>query len=400
MLAYYVDILDTITGGKLGSMITNATEITFTKRLDRAGSFSMTLPSNADITNLTPRKLVSVNWITSTGVTEIGRGVVDRIEPSFDGNSLTWHISGDDILRELAWVSPGFTSLWNGVNGPCSHATAVSTVAAFAPTWTFTADGTPSTDSVYYKGKGDSVLSICGEIARQCNNHFYLDSYGRVIKFISTFGANSVVAVAPGRTSVPNSSVLFIADIEEVRDSYDLITRIYPYGEDAGGGAYRTLLNATRAAPSGYTLSTGSNYIKRDAAETAYGVISRYVQYPEIKRIGGSGLDDQAVSNALFDVALQELQQKSEISYSWRLHLIGSQNIIPVGTTIRVMYRKVINGQMVYNIDNNFNVLESTIRLVPGTPPQLVELVVSSVKRQPLSDGSWAVLAEKSRQFK
>lgn len=403
-LSYYIDLIDRATDGKLlDGPITNATEITYTRRIDRAGTFSATIPATEQIGEyLLNRQKVDVWWHTLAGSrSKVGRGIIDTIEPQFDGNSLVWQISGYDDLRELAWQSPGFTHVWNGVNGPCSHATALSLIAAYASGWTLTADPSPANNSVYYKGAAESTLTLLGEIANQCQNHFRVDAYDKEVVFFSDFDWYGLVATAPGNASVPNAGVMYISDLEEVRDSTDLITRIYPYGEDLGSGNYVRLNNCTRAAPSGYTLSTGSNYIQNDNAIAAYGTVSRYIQYNEIRRINNSFLDDQAVSNALYDVALRDLQQRSQIAKTWRLHLVGAfDDLITPGISIKVMYRKVINGQLVYNVDGLFNVLSTTIRLRPGSPPELISLDVSSVDRHPQSDGNWAVLSEKARQFR
>lgn len=406
MLRYFVDLLDVNSDGKLlPGPITTAQEISITRSLDRAGSFEIVIPSNTTLVQyLQPRQKVVIYRVTASGgVVEIGRGIIDRVEPDLQSNGLVWRIAGNDILRELAGMSPGFASLWNGVNGPCSHATAVSTVAGYASSWTFTADPAPPIGYMYYKGSGDSVLTLCQKIAEQARTHFRLEYGGvnpRTVKFLSAFDYSYIVARAPGQAAVPRSGVAYIADLEEIRDTGDLVTKLYPYGEDKGGGNYITLFNTTRSAPAGYTLNIGSNYIQNDGAITSYGTIVRYMQFSDIRRIGTSGLDDQAASDALFDVALRELQQRSQVAKSYRLKLVGAVDIVSVGSTIRVSYRKVIDGAVMYDLDSYFNVLESTIRLRPGNLPELVELVVSSVDRHPTSDASWAVLAERSRQFR
>ncbi len=407
MLRYYVDLLDVNTDGKLlGGPITTAQEMTFTSRLDQAGSFSIIVPSNtALVQQLQPRQKVVAYWMTPyNGAREMGRGIIDRVEPDLQNNSLVWRISGNDILRELAGISPGFLNLWNGVNGSCSHATAVSTIAPYAPDWDFTADPSPPIGYMYYKGSGDSMLTLCQKIAEQSRSHFRLEpgaTNPRSVEFLSTFDFSSVVATAPGASAVPQAGRAYIADFEEIRDSGDLITRIYPYGGDNGSGGYLTLFNTGRSAPAGYTLDNSvNNYIQNDVAIASYGTISRYVQFPDIRLIGTSFLDNVSASDALFDVALRELEQRSQVAKSYRLKLVGCVDILSVGTTIRVSYRKVINGSLVYTVDDYFSILESTISLRPGTPPETIELIVSSVDRHPTTDASWAVLAERQRMFR
>ena len=406
MLRYFVDLLDVNSDGKLlGGPISTAQEITFTRRLDRAGDFEIIVPSNTTLVQyLQPRQKVAVyRVVPGVGLRELGRGIIDRVEPDLQNNGLIWRISGNDILRELAGLSPGFINLWNGVNGPCSHATAVSTVAGYASAWSFTADPAPPIGYMYYKSSGDSVLTLLQKVAEQARTHFRLEYGGvnpRSVTFLSAFAYSYVVARAPGEQSVPASGVAYIADLQEVRDTGELITRIYPYGEDKGGGSYITLFNTTRSAPAGYTLNVGSNYIENNSAVSSYGTVVRHMQFADIRRIGTSPLDDQAVSDALFDVALRELQQRSQVAKSYRVQLVGTNDVINVGSTIRVSYRKVIDGTVVYNLDGYFYVLESTVRLRPGTIPEMVEMVISSVDRHPVTDASWAVLAERQRQFR
>ena len=406
MLRYYIDLLDA-TDAPVGlGPVTTATNITITKRLDRAGTISFDVPSTEpQLSYLIPRTKVIIWHLDGINdAQEMTRGVIDRVEPIIGNDGITWRISGDDILRVLTWTSPGFINL-QSAGSPISEATALSMLQSYMSGWTFTAAGTPTNDNVYYVTTGESILTLLGKVAEQTNDHFYnpLNS-ATTIKFISTFVDSGVRAISPGLRSVPETGICFITDLQEIRDSYDLITRIYPYGERTNPGTlpatYITLLNCNRSVPSGYTINQSANWIKNDNAETTYGTVVRYVQYSEIKALSGGAPDQQSASNALYDLAIRELRERDHINYTYQISLVGCSDLLYPGTTIRIVYRRVINGVVVMDIDDDFNILEVTTRLLPNQAAQTVALQISTAYRPPFSERDWVVNSEKNRQLK
>jgi len=90
-------------GTKYGPPILTATDWQSTRRLDRAGSFAFDMPAGdwrAQYLGL--KREVHAYAIVNDAVTEIGAGIIDRIE-TIAGDPPMLHISGDDLLRELTY---------------------------------------------------------------------------------------------------------------------------------------------------------------------------------------------------------------------------------------------------------------------------------------------------------
>lgn len=103
--------------------IRTATEWTSTRRLDRAGEFSFTMPASdprlvcSDGTNLLQHKRVVRCWAADEhGIREKGAGIIDTIEWTVDANGATMlTVAGSDLLRELANRTVGDLELFEAV---------------------------------------------------------------------------------------------------------------------------------------------------------------------------------------------------------------------------------------------------------------------------------------------
>ena len=119
----WIDVLDA-SGNKYGDgPITTATGWTSTRRLDRAGEFSFTMPASdprllcADGTALLQHKRVVRCWAADeNGIREKGAGIIDTIEWQVapDGGT-TLLVAGSDLLRELANRTVGDLELFEAV---------------------------------------------------------------------------------------------------------------------------------------------------------------------------------------------------------------------------------------------------------------------------------------------
>lgn len=172
-----------------------------------------------------------------------------------------------------------------------------------------------------------------------------------------------------------NEDICVITNLERVNDSYDLITRVYPYG--AGDGDARTTLDgATWTPPSGYSISTGTNYIKRDAGETSYGQIERYLQFKDIVN-----------PDTLAEAAYNWLRVMSYPLHVYRLEVAGLVGTINPGQTMRVIYHRWIDGYHAIDIDEDLIVLETTTR-IDERGARTVALEVSTLDRWALDDAA------------
>jgi len=100
--AMWIYITDS-SGSRYGPPILTATNWQSTRRLDRAGSFAFDMPAaDSRAAYLGLKREVHAYAIVNDAVTEIGAGIIDRIE-TIAGDPPMLHISGDDLLRELTY---------------------------------------------------------------------------------------------------------------------------------------------------------------------------------------------------------------------------------------------------------------------------------------------------------
>jgi hypothetical protein len=185
-----------------------------------------------------------------------------------------------------------------------------------------------------------------------------------------------------------DTNICLIESLEVVEDTYDLISRAVPYGAEVAGSAQIvTLNNASKAAPSGYTLDTANNYIKNDTAEATYGRIEAFMKFPDIKAQSGGAPDLQSASNMLFDAALHELQQRSSPAQFYRLRLAHSPSIISPFTTIQCIFRRVADGRLVTNINSTLYIMGATVE-INSEELRTTDLEVATVDRWADTDGA------------
>jgi hypothetical protein len=386
-LRFFVDVYSSA-GVKLGTgPLISARSWSNIARMDKAGEFS-TVCSAADpnAVYIAKKGILKCYTIESSGPVYIGAGIVDKIEVQLETDgSVSLNISGDNLLRELTYRSVKFLSLSSGA-AAISHAAAVTAIAAFAPAgWTFTADGSPPNANIYYRFAGELVLAAAVQVAVTGGTHFYM-SADRTITFISDFTDSGIRAIeTPFSPDVSETTTAYIEKVTILDDTYDLITRIYPYGEGEGSTAL-ALTNTTRSAPAGYTLSVGSNYIKKDSAESTYGIIERVVQYKDIKELGVTLSDQQAAANTLFDTAIAELGDKSSPARFYDLTLAYCPTVLHPTQTIRAILRRVFDGATLVSYDEVLNIIEVRTEITQERALRTTGLTVSTVQRWPDKD--------------
>lgn len=111
-MEYFVDILSGTT--KQGSgPLTAITDWTVTKRIDRAGSFSFTMPAEADAAGIVQAKRsCKIYARVGNAYQYVGGGVIDSITHvvNTDG-TVALRVAGDDELRELTYRTVGALAL-------------------------------------------------------------------------------------------------------------------------------------------------------------------------------------------------------------------------------------------------------------------------------------------------
>jgi len=382
-MEFWIDI-ETPAGNRLGDgPISTALYWDKTERLDRAGDFAFSMPLSDPRSALVVEKRVAHCWAAENGkVVDKGSGVIDQITVRTDADGRKFlDVSGGLIERELTYRSVGFLQLSDGNGGGVSNA--LAQIMSFAPPgWTISPDGYGSTISdIYAAFAGELILNALVKLAEHTGEHFRFD--GRSLVWLRKNLQNSGVrAVQDGE---PDATKVLIRSLERVKDSYELVTRIYPYG--AGNADARlTLATCTQTPPAGYALETNQNRLICNAAESAYGIIvERYLSWKDIGPVANTDLDLQAAANTLYQAAYEHLRRFSQPQQSYRLEIrsAGAQLLLP-GQTIRVVYQDWVDGYKEIDLDTDLVILEVTTRLDAGGQAA-IGLQVSTVDRWPTS---------------
>lgn len=365
--------------------IVSANQFSVTKRLDKAGEFAFAMPgSDEKASYIQAKRGISINAIpgnptNGSVLTYIGGGIIDSIskKPGDDG-TVTLAVSGSDPLRLLTRRTiVGAFQNHDAVD-------ALATLAAnYAPGWTFNPDPLwiISPVTIYMSFSGETVLACVIKIAEKLGAHVYL-SGRRTLQCQVTPDDSGIRAIQMAGS--PATETCAIMDLEEVSDSYDLVTRIIPYG--AGQGNARLTLAASNATPpAGYTLSTAQNYLSNNAAETEYGIAEQRVEFKDIAPLSNTDADMQAAANSLYESAKIWLDLNTVPHKAYRLKIAGCNQVLRPMQTIRVVYR----GDNL-ELNDDLLILESTVR---GDTNEVytTDLVVSNLARWPASDAGAVV---------
>lgn len=308
---------------------------------------------------------------------------------TIDGSTLYWIRM--DVTQTLDPVD--ITQIWLGVAVPTTLD--LSNIMAFAPSgWTLdTTDWYASTiNGSFYRFSDENVLEALIKTAEITGEHFRLGD-GREVEWMrKDLPASGVHAVAVGDPTGGAATVCYITDIEEVIESYELATRVY--GRGAGNGTEAIdFRDKTTADPANYTtgvesvVQTDSSteqfwYIESDLSVATYGRIEKFYDDKSITSADGFAAVDAVASDTIWQAALNWLQKHDQPQYFYRLGVVGLQEELKVGTTIRVQYRRVVEEdgvpQLSWDIDEDLIIIE-TVNRVGSAGAYTVGLTVSTV---------------------
>lgn len=390
VLNFWVDI-ENSSGTRFGAGPLRALNFRRHKPLSASGTYSFEVSAvDPNISTLIEKRVAICRYISSTGAIAVfGGGVIDKINRSInETGEMIYSVEGNDLTRELTYRSVGALQLRSGsagvTNGP-------NQIMALAPSgWTIT--GGTTITPVYAGFDGDPVLNALVRTGEHIGEHWRLGS-GRQVAWLgpaSGFAVSGVRAVQHVNDPVAAESLgnlAIITSLEEITDSADLITRVIPRGS-GNGNAVVTLAAATDAAPSGYTLSTSGNYLRRDASETAYGQIERVIDFKDLGPLSNTTLDVQNAANMLLQAAWQYLERYGVPGKFYTVGLAVVNQILEPGTTVHVVYRSLIDGAVIYDLDDVFNILSVDLEL-DNTGVYTTAIEISTIDRHPVTDASF-----------
>lgn len=385
--------LETSAGARLGpGPVATASRWQHVKRLDKAGTIAFDVPATDPrlaleaVTPLLAHKRVARCYGLRAGArVELGAGVVDEL--AVDPHERTLTASGNDLLDELATRTVGFLQLASG-SSPIAIASALASIMALAPAgWSIdTTTYTGSGATVYLEFAGESVLAALIKVAEHTGEHFRLGSGRQVVWLYQQQPASGIRAEkdADPVAAEGNAGICLITSLQRTSNSHDVCTRVYPYGS-GNADARITLAGTTRSAPAGYALDTTNNYLAHTANDTA-GRIDRHESFKDVAKVGADA-GAAGAADALFDAAYAYLRRHLEPQASYRLSVTKLDQVLEPGSTIRVVWRGVVDGTTWIAIDDDLVVLEATTA-IDDTGVRTVSLQVATVDRWPQTQTS------------
>jgi hypothetical protein len=247
--------------------------------------------------------------------------------------------------------------------------TALADVMAFAPAgWSLDAGlgYTATKAGVYLTMSGESVLTTLIRIAEHTGENF-TGGFGRNLIWLQDeqrdSGLRAVAHIDPiAAEDAPE--IVLISDLQAAPDgdASDIISRVYPFG---GGIAKMrpTLALTTKSAPAGYTLDTTNNYLKCDATETAYGRIEVVQAWSDIVAKDTSGTQKAEAADALFDRALEFLQEHATPLETYSANVLKLSRPLLPGYRVRVVYDEFVDGYHAVAVDAVLWVIDTTTEI-------------------------------------
>lgn len=315
--------------------------------------------------------------------------------------SITWtrpadwgRIAHDDNYLYWLRLNPSanltnvtFTDIDVTTKGPA--ATGLADIMGYAPAgWSLDAVNgyTTTGSSVMMTFSGETVLEALTRLAEQTGEHFRLGSGRKVVWRRSAQADSGIRAVraVDGMAIEGNDDVCLILDLRETRESYDQVTRIYPYGAGIGD-ARVTLAKATDGVPANYTLSTANNYVEYDYTLSSPNPgqrIERTMRWQDIAAPGVRDAQSEAAGNELLSVALEYLSRFRDMHKSYQVRVTKLEQALYPGDSVRVVYKEIRDGYTLVDLDADMTILEVTTD-VDRHGVRAARLVVATVDAWP-----------------
>jgi hypothetical protein len=397
---FWVDI-ENSGGARVGAGPLRASQFSPRSRLSASGDFTFIVSAaDPNLAALAEKRVAVCRYVDRNGdMQTFGSGVIDKVTRTIteDGNMVIT-VSGNALVRELSYRSVGSLDL-SGIGG-AGVLDAPDQIMAFAPAgWSI--DSGETATSVYAGFDGESVLHALTRVGEHIGEHWRLGT-GRNVEWLgpaSGFAPSGVRAVQHFNDPVSAETVgniALITSLEEESDAADLITRVIPRGS-GNGGVVLTLTPATDAAPSGFTLDLANNYVKRDDAEATYGRIERVLDYKEIGPISNTTPDVQAAANMLLQASVEHLRRYGSPQKFYRVGLANVNQVLLPGTSLHCVYRSLVDGHVVYDLDAEFIILEVESQ-ISELGIETTSVLISTIDRLPQSDSEF--LAQQAMQAK
>lgn len=404
MANFWVDI-ENGSGERMGAGPLRASYFRVTPKLSQSGEFGFGVsPADPNFDALAEKLVAVCRYADGT---EFGSGIIDSIKAEIDEHGvLSFVVSGNTIDRELTYRTVEDLKLsddnGNGIEyGP-------DLIMDYAPSgWDLGGEyggvvyverdgfsGWRHVDAitqndVYVGFDNETVLNALSRVGEHISEHWRLDAnrtitwLGPVSSFASS-GLRAVQHVNDPELAEAINEVCVISNMNELRDASGVVTRLIPRGS-GNGSVIADLAHATDSPPAGFTLDAANNVLINTVAEATYGRIDKAVDFKELGPLSNTTADIQNAANMILQASVAYLERHAEASKYYEIELANVNQILQVGTTLRVIYRKVIHGNVVFDVDEVLNIVAVT-RELDEHGAKTVSVQVSSTDRLAMSD--------------
>ncbi|NMC84286.1 MAG: hypothetical protein GYA58_03270 [Anaerolineaceae bacterium] len=391
MKNYWIDI-ENNNGVRFGAGPLRPSTFRISKLLSGSGEFEFEVSGlDPNIALLREKRTAICRYIDDDGtIRALGGGIIDQVSAQSIDGSLVYTVSGNDLCRELTYRSVGALQLAEASTGVLDGP---SRVMALAPTGWAIINGVTQ-ELVYNQFEGENVLNALTAICDRIGEQWRLGA-GRQIIWLgpaSDFDSCGVRAIQHVNDTVAfegSTEVVIITKLEEIRDAADVITRLIPRGS-GNGNVVATLAAATNAALTGYTLNKAENYLRNDAAESLYGRIERVIDFKDLGPVSNTDVDVQSASNMLLQASFAYLERYKQPLKAYKIQLAGANRLLEPGSTMRVVYRKITDGNVIQDIDQVLNIIRVD-QVIDANGLHTSGVEVSTIDRQPVSDVDFLV---------
>lgn len=345
----------------LQGYIYSLTNVSVTKVLDGAGSFSFSMPvADKPGYDLLANERRVRFYINEDDVQrEIGRGTIRTIKKAAaDSFSLT--VAGPDSLDALTRRS---VLLGRKYENQTVQDIVDDLLSLVPGGWTATIDGGYATSLQSIRLDGVNVLKALIRVAQELGLHIREGDTANSIE-IGAFGtANGLWAVAPGTVTeeiLTNDNLVLISSINQTTDSKDVVNWIIPIGAGEGTAA-QTLKESDRSTSGGYLYDIGTTtgpdgrtlyYLQDDLSISgfaplfpAYGQIEKIVTFKEVGPVSNSTNAKLYAANALYDAAAAWLTRNSQPLETYKLSVKKVRETLKAGDTIAVTYKGFVETE-------------------------------------------------------
>ena len=389
------------------------------RRLNRAGSFSFSMPAGDSAAGLVVRKRIARCYTVHDGaVIEVGAGIIDRITFNDSGAERMLQVDGGDMLRELTYRTVGRLTIGGYREATKGGLTQIKN-KAFPAGWAYDTTSEHSYNTteraIYQPLNNETALAALSKLADLTGENFILGA-GRTVRWLRRQTLTAPFQIMQHRAAWSfDAENALITSISYDTDTYEQCSRVYAVGGnfsstnyDPDGNpwitisgqltmedAYREYIAGAFLLPAGYTLErdqdeslTWRYYVNHAATQASIGRIDRFESWSEIKPIDGfSAAEIMVCSKHLVLTAVEYLRQRIEGQTTVDVGLAGGNAILLPGTALRVFYRAVTDGYTeldLWGVD--LLVLESTTQ-IDAAGLRTASIQATTYGRWPRTDG-------------